>query len=256
MTTQPYRNDDDDLFDYDPSKEQTSNYSQDYLTSSTQNNNSKDNSLLDDIYRQMDNLVHSDGEEAVNEFRIRLSDSLNEAYSQYLSKSSVVSHVQAVTITLDEVTNGRFSELYLLKNLEQNIFRRINIHFLLNAIIDDGGENNISFKDFLAKVNISISDDFIPVYFLTLLNISSHTLDLERAMYMDLSQRLGITPNPLAIHSDPTPKEISNAVPLTASQFRDSIYNSVYEKISSTQEYTDSINNIFVADSVIKISKI
>lgn len=254
MSTQPYRNDDDDLFDYQPTKSDTSNFVSDPIIDS--NTHSTDNTLLDDIYRQMDELVHSEGNESVSEFRIRLSDSLNEAYHDYLQKSTVVSHVQAVTLVLDELTNNRFSQIYFYKTIEQSIFRRLNIHFLLNAIVEDGGDDHLSFKEFLGKMNISISDDFIPVYFNTLLSISNHALDLERSIYMDLSQKLALTPNPVAIHDDPTASDIIRAIPLTATEFKEHIYNSVFDHISQSEDFVSSIHNIFTADAIIKIATI
>jgi hypothetical protein len=255
MSTQPYREDDEDLFNYEPSKiDSSSTYSSDQVSASS--NQTTDNTLLDDIYRQMDEMVNLEGKESVSEFRIRLSDSLNEAYQEYVSKSSVIAHVQSVSIVLDEITNNRFSQVYFYKTVEQSIIRRINIHFLLSAIVEDDGEDYISFKDFLGKMNISISDDFIPVYFRTLLSISNHTLNIERAMYMDLSQKLGFTPNPVAIHDDPTASDILNAIPHTVKQYKETIYNSVFDSLANSDTFSQSVKNLFAADTVIKIATI
>lgn len=254
MSTESYRQDDDDLFDYDPSSETpTSSYSYD---SKLNSNPTSDNQVLDDIYRQMDNLVHDSGVERINEFRIRLTDSFYEAYHEFLSKSSVVAHVESVHITLDEITNGRFSKVYFIKTLEQNIFRRLSIQYLLSAIIDQNDEDGLTFKEFLAKADIQVTDDFVHMYFSTAFKISSHTVDVERAIYMTACQELNITPNSLIIQEDLTPSDIAKAFNSTASAFRKNVFNSIYSQLSNSSSLPQALSSIFSSETVFQVKNL
>lgn len=252
MSTESYRQDDDDLFDYDPSSDKpTTSYDSKINTNPT-----SDNQVLDDIYRQMDNLVHEDGPESINEFRIRLTDSFYEAYYEFSNKSSTVAHIESVHMTLDEMTNGRFSKIYFLKTLEQNIFRRLSIHFLISAIIDENEGDGINFKEFLAKANIHVSDDFIPVYFTTALKISSHTLDVERSLYMASCNELGVTPNSLVIHDDLTTADVAKGFHPTASTFKKSVFDIVHAEIAKSESFAQAVSNIFNAENIFQVKTI
>jgi len=253
MSTESYRQDDDDLFDYDPSLEKPISSTYD---SKINSNPTSDNQVLDDIYRQMDNLVHESGVEHINEFRIRLTDSFYEAYHEFKSKSSVVAHIQSVHMILDEMTNGRFSKIYFLKHLEQNIFRRLSIHYLVSAITDQNDQEGLTFKEFLAKADIQVTDDFVNIYFGTALKISSHTLNIERAMYMAACQELNVTPNSLVIHEDLTPTDIAKAFHATASSFKKTVFDSIYSEMSNSQSLPQALSNIFSSETIFQVKNI
>lgn len=240
MSTQPYRQDDDDLFSYDPSQDTPAS---DY-TSLPSSAPSSPNSLLDDLYRTIDKNQKNDHDSS--RFRVSLADSLYEAYADYVGLSQVVSHFQAVTETLDNITQGAFGKLYLCRRVEQNIFRRLAIHMLLQAIIEDDtkDEDGMSFKEFLSKMNITVDDDFIPTYFGSIMRISQHALNLDRALYINLCQELSITPNYLAIDSDIQAQDINNFVRRNVSEQQNIYLDNLYN-IACGQNLIDNVNNIF-----------
>ena len=246
MSTESYRHDDDDLFDYDPSSDKTTSSYESKINS----NPSSDNNVLDDIYRQMDNLVHESGAEHINEFRLRLTDSFYEAYHQFKSKSSLTAHVESMHLTLDEMTNGRFSKLHFVKHLEQNIFRRLSIHLLISAIVDQQDDDGLTFKEFLSKANIQVTDDFVPIYFGTAIKISKHVVNVERAIYMTACQELNITPNSLIIQEDLTPSDISKSFHSTSSDFRRSVFNSIYSQPANSESLPQALSSIFSSETI------
>lgn len=247
MSTEPYRDNDDDLFDYDPSQDSTVHPVTNFSTSTS--NHSSGNEVLDDMYRSIEK-VSGDFDDENIRFRVGLADSLYSAYEAFVSKSQVISHISSTAEILDELTNGKYSALYACRQIEQNIFRRLGVHFLVSAILENNAqdEDGVTFKEFLQKMNLSIPDDFVSTYFSTLFRISTHILNVERAMYITLCNKLGIVPDSKALDNDSSVKDVNKAIPMTASSFREMQFS---RTISSMYDdsFVESIKSIFPFDS-------
>jgi hypothetical protein len=243
MSTQPYRQDDDDLFSYDPSLDsESTNYSE------TSSSPTSDNNLLDGIYRNFDKFSLDDKKSS--DFKINLAHSLYEAYHGFIDKSLSLGYVSSINDTLDILTQGRFGKLFLTRVLEQSIFRRLAINALLSAIIDGDSEdeNRHSFKSFLLQMNISIDDDFISTYFSSLLRISNHSLNLNRAMYINLCNELSITPHSLVLDNDVSGKDLDNAIIDSIPDYQDKYLNNLYN-IASSDSFIDKVKNVFSSEN-------
>lgn len=251
MSTQPYRQDDDDLFSYDPSQDSPA---EDYISQSIAAPSSS-NALLEDLYRTIDKNQKHDHDSS--RFRVSLADSLYEAYADYIGLSQVVSHFQAVTETLDHLTQGAFGKIYLCRRIEQNIFRRLAIHMLVNAIINDESQDDdgLSFKEFLAKMNITVDDDFLPTYFGSIMRISNHALNLDRAMYINLCQELSITPNYLAIDSDVQASDINNFLKKNVSDQQNAYLDNLYN-IASGESLISNVTSVFTTQNTPNVTNI
>lgn len=252
MSTQPFSENDDDLFNYDPSQDGRTKYE----PVATPGSSGSQNKVLDDLYRGIENITNEISNKDAS-FRVGVADALFDAYQDYLLGSLPMSHLISVLQTLDELTDHRFGALQTCKYVEQNIFRRLNIHALLQAIMENNArdEEGYTFKEFLQKVDIDIPDDFVTVYFSTLFRISNHVLNVERAQYMDLCAKLEITPNPLAIDPTVSPRDISLALPLNAQDIYVPYINSVLSNTFDEQRVS-SIQSIFSSDVTPKNTKI
>lgn len=244
MSTQPFSENDDDLFNYDPSQDNRPKY-EPVVTPSTSGSQNK---VLDDLYRGIENITNDITNKDAS-FRVGVADALYEAYQEYLLGSLPLAHLSSVLQTLDELTDYRFGALQTCRYIEQNIFRRLNIHALIQAILENNArdEEGYTFKEFLQKANIDIPDDFVTVYFSTLFRISNHVLNVERAQYMDLCAKLEITPNPLAIDPTALPRDIVAALPLNAQDIYAPYINSVLSNTFDEQRVS-SIQSIFSSD--------
>jgi len=247
MSTEQYRDNDDDLFDYDPSKDNNVQPVTNFSTSTS--NHSSGNEVLDDMYRSIEKFSGEADEENIK-FRVGLAGSLYSAYETFVSKSQVVSHISSTAEILDELTNGKYSALYACRQIEQNIFRRLGVHFLVSAILEDNAkdEEGVTFKEFLQKMNLDIPQDFVSTYFSTLFRISSHILNVERAMYISLCNKLEIVPNSKALDPEASIKDINDAIPMTASDFREQQFSSTLSRLYD-ESFVQSINSIFSFDS-------
>lgn len=247
MSTEQYRDNDDDLFNYDPSQDTSVQPVTNF--SSTTSNHSSGNEVLDDMYRSIEKSSGYADHESIR-FRVDLAGSLYAAYETFLNKSQVISHISSTAEILDELTNGKYSALYACRQIEQNIFRRLGVHFLVSAILEDDAKDQegITFKDFLQKLNLNIPDDFVSTYFSTLFRISNHILNVERAIYISLCNKLGIVPNSKALDPEVSVKEINTALPMTASDFREQQFSSTLSRLYD-ESFVDSINSIFPSDS-------
>jgi hypothetical protein len=247
MSTQPYRDNDDDLFDYDPTKDKSPLVENNFSNSSSVHSSS--NEVLDDMYRNIEKASTNFDDQSIK-FRVGLADSLYGAYNTFISKSQVISHMSSTVEILDELTAGKYSALYTCRHIEQNIFRRLGVHILVSAVIENDitDVDGVSFQDFLRKMNINIPDDFVTTYFSTLLRISNHILNVERSIYIALCNKLGVVPDSRALDPEVGPKEVNSAVPMSATDFRerqiDKAISSMYD-----ESFVQSINSIFVTDA-------
>lgn len=221
---------DDDLFSYDPSQEKKKNTSFDSFSVNSKPNNE----LYDQIAKDIKN-NDEDNFLEINELRVKFSQAVLGSYYFWVNPSTAVSYVNTVTTVLDQLTNGRFSDLYLYNNLEITILRRSQLVYLLDGTFNqDNHKNDESFKSFMKKLGVDVDQTYIPTYVGTLIRISNSILARERSMYLELAQKLNIVPNPavLDINSD--------------KDDTDNMAASLKSTVNSIQE--DHLSNIFIAN--------
>lgn len=197
-----YSQSDDDLFDYDPSKESIKEEKNNASTSSSSSN----------IYNQISkNMENNDDDNIIGTsgLRVKFSQAVLGSYDYWVAPSGAVAYVQTINQVMDSLTGGRFSDLYLYNYLEMNILRRNNIVSLLNETFkNDHSSDSESFKHFLSKLKIDFSSSYIPTYIGTLIRISNHLIAQDRAMYLTLAEKLQLVPNPLVLENLMTPDSI------------------------------------------------
>jgi len=205
---------DDDLFAYDPSKEtKSSNASYDSLSSNSKQTNEFYDKISKDIKdNDEDNFLE------INALRVKFSQAMIGSYNFWITPTVPVAYSNTVTQVLDQLTNGKFSDLFLYNTLESNIIRRSQLMYLLNGTFNKETSETDSFKSFMKKIGVDTDQGYVPTYVGTLIRISMHILARERSMYLDLAHRLQIVPNPLVLEDNSSldlMQEMSRAIHTT-----------------------------------------
>jgi len=234
MTYQSFSNNDDDLFSYDPSP------------TPANNNSFKTNFNASEVMESISkNVEKSKDDNILGSFstRIRFAQSLLVAYTEFVSFGAVFFH-KAVHQTLDTLTSGNFSLLYMFNYLEYNILRRINIKYLLeNTFIDEKDVAVQDFKKFMDKTGFSLDESFTSMYIKTNLEINDHIINNERAMYLLLANKLQASPNPIIVDSNPTMKELSDSFASSAAEYHEELFNSIFASLADS-EYLQNLSNL------------
>jgi hypothetical protein len=231
---------DDDLFSYDPAKEEKS-VPFDYFSNNSKSNHELYEKISKDIKNNSDSNFL-----AINGLKIKFSQAVLGSYNFWVDSSADVSYYKAASQILDQLTNGRFTDLYLFNTLESNIIRRIQIVSLLDSAFGDMAHESDSFKQFLAKLDIDTDQAYIPTYIGTLVRISQHILSKERSMYFCLSEKLGIDPNPIVNESSFSEQKIFDLAKSMDSS-SDNIHNMALNNNfinNFSDSFIDKLNNI------------
>jgi len=188
---------DDDLFAYEPSREvkNTNSIYDSYSSNSKQNN---------ELYDQISRNIQDNDEEnflEINALRVKFSQAVLGSYDFWISPTTPSSYASTVAQVLNQLTDGRFSDLYLFNNLEANIIRRSQLIYLLDGTFKGENSESDSFKSFTKKIGVDVDQSYVPTYVGTLVRISTHILAKERSMYLELAQKLDIVPNPTALEN-------------------------------------------------------
>lgn len=234
MTYQSFSNDDEDLFSYDPTSapSDTSLPKTDFGASEVMQSISKriEKSKDDDILGSFST-------------RIRFAQSLLIAYTEFVSFGAVFFH-KAVHQTLDNLTSGHFSLLYMYNYLEYNILRRINIKYLLEGAFINQKDSVIhDFKKFMDKTGMSLDQNFISMYVKTNLDINDHIINTERSMYLLLAEKLQTSPHPVVIDPNPTIKELSDSFSSDASEYHEELFANIFASLVDSQ-YLQNLSNL------------
>ena len=236
------RQNDDDLFDYDPSKDKPK-VSHDYISSSS---NSK---VSNEVYDQITKSIEENDDEnylKVNGLRIKFSQAILNSYDYWISPIGAISSFVTISQVLDQLTGGRFSSLYLYNYLETSILRRKHIIYLLSQTFDQVSRNkddDDSFREFLARLDVKVSDSYIPTYVGTLVRISSHILAKDRAMYITLANKLDIVPNASVLESTSSPSEVYNNSQQNVKAASDCLLQETFNK-SVDMAFAEKLNNL------------
>ena len=237
MSTYPQS--DDDLFSYDPSNEPVKS-SKNISSNSSSSSNS-------DIYNQISKSIENNDDDAIvgnSALRVKFSQAVLGSYDFWVSPTTAVAYTQTVSQILEELTGGRFGDLYLYNYLEMTIFRRNNIICLLNETFkEEENSDSESFRKFLKKLKIDITPSYIPTYIGTLIRISSHLLSQERAMYLALAQKLNVIPNSLILEEKLTHDNIISHSKISVSNTQDQIINSKFMS-NINESFIEKLNNL------------
>jgi hypothetical protein len=183
-----YSDNDDDLFDYDPTVSDTSHNTVNSNKEFTKNFSTKidEDKSLDIESGNLDNA------------KIRIASAFHGAANHFLTEVGQQSAIKSIFLTLNTITNGDFHLLCYFHELEMRISRRmILIDISREAFKLNNTENGTKVDPGFVKVikdffNIELTDFYIKSFFLGTMNILEHTLTLERAMYLTLGKKLGI----------------------------------------------------------------
>lgn len=231
---------DDDLFDYDPSKEKVSSS----VPFSSSSSNSK---ISNEVYDQISKSIKENDDEnflKANGLRIKFSQAVLNSYDFWISPSSSFTYFSTVSQVLDELTNGRFSDLYLYNYLEANIIRRNHIAYLLNqTFYGNETKDSKAFNDFFDKLGIAVTDAYIATYVGTLIRITNHILSKERSMYLSLATKLNLIPNPAVLDPNTTSDEIFEATQASSSSSRYSMLSSKFNQ-NIDESFYEKLNNM------------
>lgn len=190
---------DDDLFNYDPSKEQTKPL--DFSTST-----SSDKPSSNEIYNHISKNINSNDDsslEGINGLRVKFSQAVIGSYDFWLASSAPVAYSNTINSVLDQITGGRFSDLYLFNYLEMSIIRRNHITQLLNdTFTAEDSTSSESFKTFMDRIGVNVNDSFVPVYIGTIVSVTQHIIAQERSMYLTLAEKLQVVPNPAVLDAN------------------------------------------------------
>lgn len=188
----PFSQSDDDLFNYDPINDKSSQ-------SSTNSKNSSN------FYNQISQTIEtndSDNFLELNAVRVKFSQAIIGSYNFWLQPAFDRAYSSSVTTILDELTNGKFTTLYVYNTLSLNIVRRNQLVFLLSGAFDTSANSHESFSNFINKLGVDPSSSYIPTYVGTLVKISLHIVQREKAMYAYLAKKLGLVPDPNILNND------------------------------------------------------
>lgn len=184
---------DDDLFEYDPEKEVNeektfSNHSsEDYLSNS---------SFSDEEKKLLKNITNSTDldEYPVDNLKAALSTNFaNTNYHMMHGGLDLFANTVAIVEVLDELTEGKFTMKRNYYLLESKIIRSLFILHLANIIFRDNGDLDPEVESLFKSVtNIDFTQMNVKTCYLSTINIMRHTVNINRAAYVKLSNELGL----------------------------------------------------------------
>ena len=238
MTNEAFSND-DDLFSYDPTQEQVVDKT-DFSASSSGKNNSD---ILDDISKRIDGTKDDD---ILGSFsmKIRFAQSFIESYTYFVQTSNAFFD-RAVHQTLDQLTSGRFSMIYMFNHLEHNLLRRLNVKYILeNTFLDSGEPSSDDFKTFAKKVGLDLDEVFVGCYIESNIDINNHVINNERSLYMELAERLDLNPHDVIADSNPTLDELIESLPTTVDRYHQEMYEAMFASLADSG-YTNKLSDLY-----------
>lgn len=208
-----YIDNDDDLFDYDPeqdSQKQSSSVNSDFTESV------KDN--FDSI------LTHNHQSD-----RNKLAIAFNISTQKFIESTNTESYNKSVRLVLDKLTNGDFTLLNLYHRLEMRIYRRMHFLSLFDELSTSDFPNNSIVKEVLEFLKVDFTDLYIKTCYQSTYNISLFTLSIDRAMYITLSNRLGI-PVKQELFANPSDMD-HDKIEVSLAEFEHSVLLNVYKSM-------------------------
>jgi hypothetical protein len=126
-----------------------------------------------------------------NLVRSKIYISLAEASATWVSHSNNAAFTRSTQHSIDEMTQGRYSKLYYLYDLEGKIIQRKIILQFLRMMSDTSHEDFKSIKEIL---DITLDDIYVHCFVGTFLNIVEYTIQSQTQIYFAMAKDLGVTP--------------------------------------------------------------
>jgi hypothetical protein len=238
MTNEAFSND-DDLFSYDPSQEPVVD-KPDFSASASGKINSD---ILEDISKRIDG---SKDDDILGSFsmKVRFAQSFIESYTYFIQTSHTFFH-RAVHQTLDQLTSGRFSMIYMFNHLEHNLLRRLNVKYILeNTFLDTGEPSSEDFQTFLKRVGLDLDETFIGCYIQSNIDINNHVINNERSLYMELAERLDLNPHHVIANSNPTLDDLVGSLPTSIDRYHQEMYEAMFASLADSG-YTNKLSDLY-----------
>lgn len=214
-----YLDNDDDLFNYDPDTDP------DPIKEVIHNDSTKstDSPFQDFISRlkEQDSDLNSE-HDFLDLPKLKLANAFHTATHRHYAKVETPSYVKSITVILDKITNGDFSLIQMFYRKEYLICQRLVFLSMMDVIIapkEDSNEDS-PLLEILTELGLNLDQQHIDLFYATSVNISRHSLAIDRATYKYLGERLNMTIVPELI--DPNYSYDMNAKPV------DKILNSDY----------------------------
>jgi hypothetical protein len=257
---------DDDLFDYDPTVEPSDTF--------TPNDVSSSSSVDSDHHRYSKDFI----EEVKNNFRDNadadllvsqgcislpissLYSSFQEAIHAFINSVRHDYFAKTVHLTLDHLTNGHFSMVNLFHRYEMRIVRKIALVELFNQTIAKSDEETISplLNQLSSLLNIDLTKLYYNSTFVSTINILNHTLTVDRVIYRFLATKTGIDVNPLLmqgldLENNSSVEALMRSVDLSGfrQQIQDQMFNAFFaaEPNGQTPTLNEMLSEVFNTQS-------
>ena len=177
-----YVSDDDDLFEYDPDTEVTQ--TQAIPQSNTTDLSDREKDLIDNIKEHFD---HTEG--SIKGLEITLASAFYNALSTSTDAFNQSATLKSIKMTLDELTDGRYSLIEYFNTIESKIAHKI---FFLN-LCDAVFEGDQTYADIVKEIfDIELTNLHLQTVYYPTIQILRHTLELDKATYLQLSEQLNI----------------------------------------------------------------
>jgi hypothetical protein len=127
-----------------------------------------------------------------NSIRSKIYISLAEASATWVSHSNTAAFTRSTHHILDELTQGRYSKLYYLYDLEGKIIQRKIILQFLKMMSDTSHED---FAQLRKVLNIDLDDLYMSSFVGTFYNIAQYTINSQVQVYLALANDLAVVPS-------------------------------------------------------------
>lgn len=190
MSNYNYSNDsDDDLFDYDPELEDNLKFT---INQSSESFNSEDNIInkIDGSLDDIESFVNEKGNVVGNKAALALA--FHETVQHFIYSSLPEGELKSIKITLDNLTDGRYSLMNMFYRLEIKISKRMHFLSIFERVFNDHTLPEFMVKTFKDVFKLEMTSFHIKTCYISSLAICNHALVIDRAMYKHLSNKLGI----------------------------------------------------------------
>lgn len=229
---------DDDLFDYEPSEDPVADAPVTSFRSNTDPaaHSSDDQRFIDDLKNSV-TAHHDDDLDPIQGFINRgLSNfysAFQDAIDTFVNKTGGDALYKSMHLMLDELTQGRFTLMQMFYHYEMRIARKIVLSNLFrNFFAQDQDEISPMLVELSGLLDIQISDQFYDASFKTTNNIFIHSLTMDLVMYRYLATKTGL-PLQAAFCGDLNMQHNPDLEPvlrtMTITHFRDDLHHRVLE---------------------------
>jgi len=188
----PYSDNDDDIFDYDPEQDFSSNLQSD----SYQNISSSDkstNTIISSAKDIFDDLVSDNSfGDTIDESKVKLCISFQAAAANYFSKIQTPAYTKSISMVLDTLTNGDFSMIQMFNHKEALITQRLRYICMMKQVIHSDTSDDSIMEQLFSLLNISYDKSHVEIFYTSNLNIATHALHVDRAIYKALGKKLNL----------------------------------------------------------------